>query len=187
MKPLENLIIAAIKLVIDSEEPPPPASRVKEILVVEDTSQDFELAKSAFKGHKVHLAKDFQGAMVMLDEIKHLDAAFIDLNIPGGHGMDLVNKVMMEFPTAAVAAVPGDASVMRPGDEAWVIMKHPRMAKSFADFLKRTPNGNGSGRKETVNYTRVAILITLVAFFFWVSGELKWFEIGSNLLKQLFP
>lgn len=183
MKLLDDVVIPLIRGLITSEGNRAPETPL-DILLVEDCKNDVELVESAFSDHRLHIASSYKEAITLLRELPRLDAAFVDLNIPGGHGMDLVNRIMVRHPNARVVATPADASLLRPGDEVCVIMKHPRMAKSLKDFLKRS-NGNGENGK--VNYVRLFWLSLVMFIFAWLAGEFKWFEAIAQKLKDLSP
>src|SRR5687767_11468939 len=112
MDVIEGFVIPVTKYLLGGGE----KSGSKDVLIVEDNTDDLEMISAGFVGHTLHVAKTFQEAKLLLREIRNIDGAFIDLNIPGGRtgeeiapGMVIYNKVKVMFPEARVALVCGDA------------------------------------------------------------------------------
>lgn len=180
MNLFKDVLISFIRQAITTDDSEPTPDRPLEILLVEDCVGDVDLVRDAFNEHKLHVAGTFQEGVALIRELKTIDYAFVDLNIPGGHGMDLVNRISVKHPRARIASTSGDASLLRPGDEGWVIMKHPKMAKSFKEFLAKK-NGNGDGK---VNYNRLFFLFLFLFIMEWIALEYKLIETIANYIKH---
>lgn len=179
MNLFQNVIIPLFRQIISVDDSDAIVDRPLEILLVEDCLTDVDLVRDTFSEHRIHVATTFKEATTLIRELKIIDAAFVDLNIPGGHGMDLVNRITAKHPKCKIAATSGNASLLRPGDEGWIIMKHPRMAKSFKEFLSKR-NGNGK-----VNYNRLFFIFLFFFIIIWIIGENKVVEDVVQLIKKL--
>ena len=177
MNLFKDVVIPLIRQAITADEGEQPNKQL-EILLVEDCQTDVDLIRDTFSEHKLHVALTFQEALTLIRELRKIDAAFIDLNIPGGHGMDLVNRVRTKHIHARIAATSGDASILRPEDQGWIIMKNARMAQDFKDFLTKK-NGQKNGK---INYQRLFFVMLFLFIIWWLIIE---FRLLNNLVNQL--
>jgi CheY-like chemotaxis protein len=179
MNALKDLLWPALNFLLS---PSLETGKELEILFVEDCEEDRNLILPGLKGHHVHVCNTFREAVVTLDTLERIDAAFVDLNLKSGHGMEIVNRVAVQFPDAKVAVVCGSAEPMRPGDKAMVLIKSGRIAKDVKDYLA---NGNGHGSQ--INRSRLFILIALLLVFAWLMGEFHWIEAIAAKIRQIAP
>lgn len=173
MNAFKDLLWPALNFLVSSEDTGP-----LDILFVEDCEEDRELILPGLKGHRVHVCKTYRDAFLTLDNLERLDAAFVDLNLKSGHGMEIVNRIAVQFPQAKVAVVCGSAEPMRPGDKAMVLIKSGRIAKDVKDYLA---NGNGHPQ---ANLKRVFLLVSVSLVLSWLAGRFRWFE---QIAKTIQP
>jgi two-component system phosphate regulon response regulator PhoB len=72
-------------------------SAVARVLVVEDDPAVAAILEVALRraGHEVFLARDFASGKRALE--KEVDAVVLDLNLPGGFGLDLLRRLRQEL------------------------------------------------------------------------------------------
>jgi DNA-binding response OmpR family regulator len=89
---------------------PRPARRV---LVVEDNADALDLLAKALHdfGFDPWPCPDASSAVQAMDRVVSLDAALIDVWLPGMHGNDLAQCIRSRFPDARIVFVTGDSSV----------------------------------------------------------------------------
>ena len=66
-------------------------------------------------GFDVHRARTGTDALALVSHVERLDAAIVDLVLPGAGGLDVVRRIRAAFPACRIVAVTGlsDASVER--------------------------------------------------------------------------
>lgn len=162
MNGFKEYVLPVLRFLLGSgtEEPP----RQLHILIVEDNARDSDLMLHGLKKHRVSLAESFDEAEARLDEMESLDAAYVDLNIPGGHGVDICNRISVSFPTARVAIVCGaskDLDALKPGDCVMVMIKSARMAQDIKRHAEAVNgNGNNASRPDLVLVIVTCVVMT---------------------------
>lgn len=175
MNAFKDLLWPALNFLVSPTDDSGPL----DILFVEDCEEDRDMILPGLKGHRVHVCKTFREAFLTLDNLDRLDAAFVDLNLKSGHGMEVVNRVAVQFPYAKVAVVCGSAEPMRPGDKAMVLIKSGRIAKDVKEYLA---NGNGNGHSK-VNLGRLYLLLILSHLFVAAAVKYGWFKQIARLIE----
>jgi len=68
---------------------------VKKILLVEDQELQSDYIKNSFAGHKINVIQTFSlnSAWAKLNEEKNIDCIILDLSLPDGNGLDLIEKI----------------------------------------------------------------------------------------------
>ena len=93
------------------------ASRALTALLVDDDDELAHVFVRALErsGFEVHRARTGTDALGLLAHVARLDAAIVDLVLPGVGGIEVVRRVRSAFPTCRIAAVTGlsDATVER--------------------------------------------------------------------------
>lgn len=59
------------------------------------------------QGFEVHRARTGTDALAQLTRVRRLDAAVVDLVLPGAGGLDVVRKIRSTFPRCRIVAVTG--------------------------------------------------------------------------------
>jgi CheY-like chemotaxis protein len=84
----------------------------------DDVARVFTRALEAH-GYRVHRARTGGEALALIAGLSRLDAAIVDLVLPGAGGLDIVRSLRRAFPGCRIVAVTG--------------MDEPVMARAFAD------------------------------------------------------
>src|SRR5690606_22644201 len=68
---------------------------VKKILLVEDQELQSDYIKNSFAGHNINVIQTFSlnSAWAKLNEEKNIDCIILDLSLPDGNGLDLIEKI----------------------------------------------------------------------------------------------
>lgn len=68
---------------------------VKKILLVEDQELQSDFIKNSFSGHNINVIQTFSlsSAWAKLKEEKNIDCIILDLSLPDGNGLDLIEKI----------------------------------------------------------------------------------------------
>ena len=68
---------------------------VKKILLVEDQELQSDYIKSSFSGHNINVLQTFSltSAWAKLNEEENIDCIILDLSLPDGNGLDLIEKI----------------------------------------------------------------------------------------------
>lgn len=68
---------------------------VKKILLVEDQELQSEFIKNSFSGHNINVIQTFSlsSAWTKLNEEKNIDCIILDLSLPDGNGLDLIERI----------------------------------------------------------------------------------------------
>jgi len=68
---------------------------VKKILLVEDQELQSDYIKDSFSGHNINVIQTFSltSAWTKLNEEKNIDCIILDLSLPDGNGLDLIEKI----------------------------------------------------------------------------------------------
>lgn len=112
-----------------------------DILIVEDNTNDMELAKLAAKfmvPHEseqrlhCHTTETLAGAEKIVGE-QHIDGVLLDLNLPNGKGADTVRRCRTFCPDKAIVAISGH------GDD----MRNEVMAFGADSFMTKPPDYRG--------------------------------------------
>jgi ActR/RegA family two-component response regulator len=83
---------------------PPPAA----LLVDDDDDLSRVLTRALDRqGFEVHRSRTGSEALVLLGHLKRLDAAVVDLVLPGAGGLEVVRGVRRAFPSCRIVAITG--------------------------------------------------------------------------------
>ncbi|WP_165894385.1 response regulator [Sphingobacterium alimentarium] len=71
------------------------SNSVKKILLVEDQELQSEFIKNSFSGHNINVIQTFSlsSAWAKLNEEKNIDCIILDLSLPDGNGLDLIERI----------------------------------------------------------------------------------------------
>jgi two-component system, response regulator RegA len=86
----------------------PPAERPALLLVDDDDDLSRVLIRALDKqGYVVHRARTGDEALALIPHVSRLDAAVVDLVLPGAGGLDVVRSVRDAFPRCRIVAITG--------------------------------------------------------------------------------
>jgi len=92
-----------------------PAEPRSVLLVDDDDDLAHVLSKALErKGYEVHRARTGSEALASLSHIRRLDAAVVDLVLPGAGGLEVVRGVRHAFPACRIVAMTGLAEPTMP-------------------------------------------------------------------------
>jgi two-component system response regulator RegA len=102
-------------------DPPGPAGGSPRLLLVDDDDDLAHVISRALerRGFQVHRARTGSEALASLPNLQRLDAAVVDLVLPGAGGLEVVRAVRRAFPACRVVAMTG--------------MAEPVMERAFLD------------------------------------------------------
>ncbi len=87
---------------------PEPASPLAVLLVDDDDDVAHVLARAVERrGYQVHRARTGDEALASLLNLQRLDAAVVDLVLPGAGGLEVVRGIRRVFPACRVVAMTG--------------------------------------------------------------------------------
>lgn len=71
------------------------SNSVKKILLVEDQELQSDFIKNSFSGHNINVIQTFSlsTAWAKLNEEKNIDCIILDLSLPDGNGLDLIERI----------------------------------------------------------------------------------------------
>jgi CheY-like chemotaxis protein len=108
---------------------PAPSSRPARVLVMDDEDYVRNFARAALRrlGHEAVLASDVREAVSLLEESlrdgKRIDAAILDMTIPGGPGgaeaLKRLRAVAPDLPAVASSGYSGDTVLTNPEDHGY--------------------------------------------------------------------
>lgn len=90
-------------------ERPAPHPEGRSVLLVDDDDDLAQVLSRALerRGYEVHRARTGNEALASLSNLQRLDAAVVDLVLPGAGGLDVVRGVRRVFPACRVVAMTG--------------------------------------------------------------------------------
>jgi DNA-binding response OmpR family regulator len=102
-------------------EAPEPAGGAPHLLLVDDDDDLAQVVSRALarRSFQVHRARTGNEALASLSNLRRLDAAVVDLVLPGAGGLEVVRAVRKAFPACRVVAMTG--------------MAEPVMERAFMD------------------------------------------------------
>ena len=106
---------------MSSPEPPRAAAGPASVLLVDDDDDVAHVISRAIerRGYQVHRARTGDEALASLPNLRRLDAAVVDLVLPGAGGLEVVAGIRRAFPACRIIAMTGLAD--------------PLMARAFGD------------------------------------------------------
>ena len=86
-----------------------PASGATSVLLVDDDDDLADVLARAIgrQGFAVHRARTGSDAIASLPSLGRLDAAVVDLVLPGAGGLDVVRSIRRAFPSCRIVALTG--------------------------------------------------------------------------------
>jgi len=98
------------------------SDRAPTALLVDDDDELARILARALErtGFSVHRARTGTDALALLAHLEHLDAAIVDLVLPGAGGIEVARRVRAAFPACRIVALTGlsDATVERAFSDA---------------------------------------------------------------------
>jgi len=94
---------------MSAPERPPTRPGGQSVLLVDDDDDLAQVLSRALerRGHVVHRARTGSEALASLSNLQGLDAAVVDLVLPGAGGLDVVRGIRRVFPACRVVAMTG--------------------------------------------------------------------------------
>jgi CheY-like chemotaxis protein len=94
---------------VSNPDPPGGSRAFPSVLLVDDDDDLAHVISRALerKGYAVHRARTGSEATASLPNLQHLDAAVVDLVLPGAGGLEVVRGVRQAFPGCRIVAMTG--------------------------------------------------------------------------------